>query len=102
MLNALFRLQLGVDLCRSGSCVYDSNVSSAATQVPCAIDSCHYPEGTNVPAAAAGSVFFAGSALGLRGSRLRGLRARVDSDCRDEGDRERRSKRDGRRTSGSV
>lgn len=27
---------------------------------------------------------------------------RADSDCRDEGDRERRSKRDGRRGSGSV
>lgn len=57
-----------------------------------------------IPAAAAGSAevdFRVESVVGLPGSRLRGLRVRV-SDCRDGGDRERRSKRDGRRDSGSV
>lgn len=57
-----------------------------------------------LPAAAAGSAepdFLAESVAGLPGSRLNGLRVRV-SDRRDGGDRERRSKRDGRRGSGSV
>jgi hypothetical protein len=58
---------------------------------------------SNLPAAAAGSseAFAGPSPAGLRGSRLKGLRVRVDSDCLADGDRERRSNRE-RRGSGSV
>ena len=49
------------------------------------------------PAAAAGS-----PTVGLRESLLNGLRLRLVSACRDEGDLERLSNRDGLRGSGSV
>src|SRR5438034_4558945 len=57
------------------------------------------------PAAAAGSGaagFLLSSMPGLCGSRLNGLRSRADSECRVEGERERRSNLDGRRVSDSV
>lgn len=94
MLNTLLCLQLSIDLGRGGSCISQS----AQNFIP------KYAKTAFLPAAAAGSPvdFFPVSAPGLPGSRLRGLRVRVVSDCRDEGDRERRSKRDGRRGSGSV
>lgn len=63
-----------------------------------------YNIASNLPAAAAGSTeaFTGASPAGLRGSRLSGLRVRVDSDCLADGDRERRSNRERRGGSGSV
>lgn len=101
MLNTLLCLQLSVDLGRCGSCI----LSGCQPPISHPTISSDARGRAVIPAAAAGSAppdFFAGSALGLRGSRLRGLRVRVASDCRDEGDRERRSKREARRGSGSV
>lgn len=92
MLDSFFSLQLGVDFGGSGS--YYSAVSCILLYIP------RPKEGLDVPAAATGSALL--PAPGLRGSRLSGLRVRVVSDCRDEGDRERRSNRDCRRGSGVV
>lgn len=94
MLDSLFSLQLSVYLGRGGSCITDPEVSSSHRS----------RQRISSPAAAAGSPgdsFFA-SVLGLRGSPLRGLRVRAAADCRDEGDRERRSNRDARFGSGSF
>lgn len=98
MLNALLCLQLSIDLRGGGGCsrkdqqvLAMQNLFVARNLAP------------DLPAAAAGStaVFAGASPAGLRGSRLSGLRVRVDSDCLAEGDRERRSNRE-RRGSGSV
>lgn len=58
----------------------------------------------NSPAAAAGSSEAERLSLeaGLLGSLFNGLLLRLDSVCRDEGERERRSNLDGLRDSGSV
>ena len=61
---------------------------------------------SNLPAAAAGSppgAFLFSSDLGLKADSLAtGLRLRLDSECRLDGERDRRSKREDRLTSGSV
>lgn len=100
MLNSLFGLQLGVDLSRSGS----YNVSNHRQYSREHTLSRRIQGVPIIPAAVAGSEagVFGVPALGLRASRLRGLRVRVASDCREEGERERRSNREGRRGSDSV
>lgn len=99
MLNSFLGLQLGVDLGRCSSCSDFHIVSFCGKRKT-------FEAGLlAIPAAAAGSTepdFLESSAPGLKGSRLRGLRVRVDSGCREEGDRERRSNREARRGSGSV
>lgn len=98
MLNAFLCLQLSIDLRCSGS-------YSRKEQRALAVQNALQTQFTtsSLPAAAAGSTeaFAGASPAGLRGSRLSGLRVRVDSDCLADGDRERRSNRE-RRDSGSV
>lgn len=98
MLDSLFRLELSVDLGRCGSCIMVIMVSTRTTVGQ------ENRDKLTIPAAAAGSPGDAllASILGLRGSPLRGLRVRAAPDCRDDGDRERRSNRDARLGSGSF
>lgn len=92
MLDSFLSLQLGIDF--GGGSSYFSNQLRATIHFP------KTKQAQNIPAAATGSALLL--APGLRGSRLSGLRVRVASDCREEGDRERRSNRDWRRGSGVV
>lgn len=97
MLDSLFGLQLSIDLGRCSSCITKSQHLQHAAR--------DKDKGQiAIPAATAGSpedCLFA-SAAGLRGSPLRGLRVRAAPDCREDGDRERRSNRDARFGSGSF
>jgi hypothetical protein len=90
MLDAFARLQVCIDLCGGGSC---PDVSS---------DLRFRPECQDLPAAAAGStgVFLASCDAGNLESM--GLRLLLGSECRVEGERDRRSNREGFRGSGSV
>lgn len=96
MLNTLLGLELRIDLRRGRSCGKSPKRVSNARLSGIANKSFQH-----LPAAAAGSGLLEDSLVGLRGSRLNGLRVRTESDCRADGDRERRSKRE-RRGSGSV
>lgn len=96
MLDSFPSLQVGVDLCGGGSCgVVSMNRRTRRSEGHRSRD---------LPAAAAGSspvVLFppdAGDWLDFPS----GLRLRLESVCLEDGDRERRSNREGFRGSGSV
>lgn len=89
-------LGLNLSIYSGGRGGYTNHISPNHVKTRCAVG--------YEPAAAAGSSagFFFSSGVGLRGCLPSGLLLRLDSDFLADGDRERRSKRDERLTSGSV